>query len=49
MSYFTAVLARDRDKWRAHDVEADRFADLAELTDEMRLIENDEEPVLVLV
>jgi putative tRNA adenosine deaminase-associated protein len=49
VSYFTAVIARDGDKWRAHDVEVEGFGDIGELADEMRLIENEEEPVLVLV
>lgn len=49
MSYFTAVLAREGDKWSARDVDVDDVEDLIDLADRLRLIENDDEPVLLLV
>lgn len=49
MSYFTAVLAREGDKWSARDVDVDDVEDLTDLADRLRLIENDDEPVLLLV
>jgi putative tRNA adenosine deaminase-associated protein len=49
VSYFTAVLSRDGDKWFARDVDVDGVDDLSELTDTVRLLEIDEEPVLVFV
>lgn len=49
MSYFTAVLAREGAKWFAHDVDVDSVGDLAELTDELRAVAPDDEPVLLLV
>lgn len=49
MSYFTAVLAREGDKWSSRDVDVDDVEDLTDLADRLRLIENDDEPVLLLV
>lgn len=49
MSYFTAVLAREGDKWSPRDVDVDDVEDLTDLADRLRLIENDDEPVLLLV
>lgn len=49
MSYFTAVLARDGRRWAAHDVDVESMKDLAELTDELRAVAEDDEPVLLLV
>lgn len=49
MSYFTAVLARDGEKWLAHDVDVEDLADVAELTVALRDVAVDEEPVLLLV
>ena len=49
MSYFTAVLARDgRARGRSHDVDVDSRGDLGELTDELRAVADDDEPVLLL-
>jgi putative tRNA adenosine deaminase-associated protein len=49
VSYFTAVVARDGRKWFAHDLDVESMSDLAEVADEMRIVANDEEPVLLLV
>ena len=49
MSYFTAVLAREGRTWRAHDVDVESIKDRDELTDELRAVAEDEEPVLLLV
>jgi putative tRNA adenosine deaminase-associated protein len=49
VSYFTAVLLRDGDKWSARDVDIDEGGDLGELTDQLRLIEAGDEPVLVFI
>ena len=49
MSYFTAVLAREGRSWRAHDVDVESIKDRDELTDELRAVADDDEPVLLLV
>ena len=49
MSYFTAVLAREGRTWRAHDVDVESIKDRDELTDELRAVAEDDEPVLLLV
>ena len=49
MSYFTAVLAREGRTWRAHDVDVESIKDRDELTDELRAVADDDEPVLLLV
>lgn len=49
MSYFTAVLAREGRRWTAHDVDVESIKDLGELTDELRLIAEEDDPVLLLV
>ena len=49
MSYFTAVLLRDGDKWFSRDVDLDDVADLGDLADRLRLIEAGDEPVLVMI
>jgi putative tRNA adenosine deaminase-associated protein len=49
VSYFTAVLARDGDKWFARDVDVDDVEDLTDLADAVRLLEIDDEPVLVFI
>ena len=49
MSYFTAVLAREGRTWHAHDVDVESIKDRDELTDELRAVAEDDEPVLLLV
>ena len=49
MSYFTAVLAREGRRWTSHDVDVESLKDLGELTDELRAVADDDEPVLLLV
>lgn len=49
MSYFTAVLAREGRVWRAHDVDVESIKDRDELTDELRAVADDDEPVILLV
>jgi putative tRNA adenosine deaminase-associated protein len=49
VSYFTAVLAREGRAWRAHDVDVESIKDRDELTDELRAVADDDEPVLLLV
>jgi putative tRNA adenosine deaminase-associated protein len=49
VGYFTAVVLRDGDKWLARDVDLDGMGDLADLADQLRLIEAGDEPVLVLI
>lgn len=49
MSYFTAVLAREGQKWFARDVDVESAADLPDLTTRMRAVAADEEPVVLLV
>lgn len=49
MSYFTAVLARDGQKWFARDVDAESATDLRDLTSRLRDAASDEEPVVLLV
>lgn len=49
MSYFTAVLAREGRTWSAHDVDVESIKDRDELTDELRAVAEDDEPVLLLV
>jgi putative tRNA adenosine deaminase-associated protein len=49
VSYFTAVLAREGRTWRAHDVDVESIKDRDELTDELRAVAEDDEPVLLLV
>ena len=49
MSYFTAVLAHDGRTWTAHDVDVESLKDLGELTDELRAVAEDDQPVLLLV
>jgi putative tRNA adenosine deaminase-associated protein len=49
VSYFTAVLARNGDKWFARDVDVDEVEGISELADAVRLLEIDEEPVLVFI
>jgi len=49
VSYFTAVLARDGEKWFAHDVDVEDLEDVGELTVALRGVAVDEEPVLLLV
>jgi len=49
VSYFTAVLAREGRTWRAHDVDVESIKDRDELTDELRSVADDDEPVLMLV
>ena len=49
MSYFTAVLAREGRSWRTHDVDVESIKDRDELTDELRAVAEDDEPVLLLV
>jgi putative tRNA adenosine deaminase-associated protein len=49
VSYFTAVLAREDSKWSVHDLDIDSEADLAELTGDLRAVNDTDEPVLLLV
>jgi putative tRNA adenosine deaminase-associated protein len=49
VSYFTAVLARDGEKWFAHDVDVEDLEDVGELTAALRGVAKDEEPALLLV
>lgn len=49
MAFFTAVLVRDGGVWSARDVDLEDAADLGELTDNLRLIEAGDEPVLVFI
>ena len=49
MSYFTAVLAREGRHWTAHDVDVESLKDLGELTDELRAVAEDDDPVLLFV
>jgi putative tRNA adenosine deaminase-associated protein len=49
VSYFTAVLARDGDKWLPKDLEVEEMTTLAEVTDALRLSAHGDEPVLLLV
>ncbi|HEX7189229.1 MAG TPA: tRNA adenosine deaminase-associated protein [Actinomycetes bacterium] len=52
MSYFTAVIAKESRKgrtWSAHDVDVDSVKDLGELADELRIIAEDDQPVLFLI
>jgi putative tRNA adenosine deaminase-associated protein len=49
VSYFTAVLAREGRRWTAHDVDVESLKTLGELTDELRAVADDEDPVLLFV
>ena len=50
MSYFTAVLARDGDKWFPRDVDLEGLESLDELADALRAREvGDAEPVLAFI
>ena len=49
MSYFTAVLAREGRRWTAHDVDVESLKDLGELTDELRAVADDDDPVLLFL
>lgn len=49
MSYFTAVLAREGRGWTSHDVDVESLKDLGELTDELRAVADEDDPVLLLV
>jgi len=49
VSYFTAALAREGEKWFAHDVDVEDLDDLRDLTVALREVARDEEPVLLLV
>ena len=49
VSYFTAVLAREGRRWTAHDVDVESLKDLGELTDELRAVADDDEPVLLFL
>jgi putative tRNA adenosine deaminase-associated protein len=49
VSYFTAVLVRDHDKWFARDVDLEDIESLDDLADTLRALEADEEPVLAFI
>jgi putative tRNA adenosine deaminase-associated protein len=49
VSYFTAVLARDDEKWFAHDLDVETLDDVSELTVVLRDVAVEEEPVLLLI
>jgi len=49
VSYFTAVLAREGRRWTAHDVDVESLKDLGELTDELRAVADEDDPVLLFL
>lgn len=49
MSYFTAVFAREGDKWFAREVDLEVLDDLTALTDAVRVVETHDETVLVFI
>ncbi len=49
MSYFTAVVARADGAWSARDVDVEEVADLTDLIERLREVEDGEEPVLLLL
>lgn len=49
MSYFTAVLAREGHTWSAHVLDVEAMGDLGELAAQLRVVVDDDAPVLLLV
>ncbi len=49
MSYFTAVLAKVGEGWKARDVEVDTFADVDELAEALRSVAVADQPVLAVL
>jgi putative tRNA adenosine deaminase-associated protein len=49
VAYFTAVLARSGDAWRARDVEVDDATSLEDLTDALRGVSVGDQPVLAVI
>jgi putative tRNA adenosine deaminase-associated protein len=49
VAYFTAVIARSGDAWRARDVEVDDATSLEELTDSLRAVSVGDQPVLAVI
>src|SRR3954468_23536075 len=49
VAYFTAVIARSADTWRARDVEVDDATSLEELTDSLRGVAVGDQPVLAVI
>jgi putative tRNA adenosine deaminase-associated protein len=49
VSYFTAVLARAAGAWSPRALDVDEAADLTDLTERLRLVEEGDEPVLLLL
>ena len=49
MPYFTAALVRHGDAWAPRDVDVEAFADLHALSDGLRMLSPDDEPVLLLL
>ena len=49
VAYFTAVIARTPSAWRARDVEVDDSTSLEELTDALRSVSVQEQPVLAVI
>jgi putative tRNA adenosine deaminase-associated protein len=49
VSYFTAVIAAEGDKWRTRDVEIEDAASLEDLADTLSVVGFDDEPVLAVI
>jgi putative tRNA adenosine deaminase-associated protein len=49
VAYFTAVIARTSDSWRARDVEVDDATSLEDLTDALRAVSVGDQPVLAVI
>lgn len=49
VAYFTAVIAKAGDVWRARDVEVDEYDSLDDLADALRSVAVDEEPVVAVI
>lgn len=49
VAYFTAVIAKAGDVWRARDVEVDEYDNLDDLADALRSVAVDEEPVVAVI
>ncbi|HEX5532742.1 MAG TPA: hypothetical protein VFX33_03260 [Actinomycetales bacterium] len=49
MSYFTAVIAAEGDKWRTRDVEIEDAASLEDLADTLSVVGYDDEPVVAVI
>lgn len=49
VAYFTAVIARAGNAWRAKDIELDEYESLDDLADALRGVAADDEPVLAVI